>query len=113
MGQSRVIISILVPHVDVAVFQTRALLRILVALQLGDERGLAAFLVAQHQQRLAGGELGAAAGLHLAQQRGPQVLRSLPALAASVLAVSIDQSTVLWTAILGPSHGHGGHYKHL
>ena len=39
-------ISVLVPHVHVAVLQTRALLGVLVALDLGDQGGLAGLLVA-------------------------------------------------------------------
>ena len=44
-------VSVLVSHVDVAVLEGGALLRVLVALQLGDQRRLAALLVAWKGKR--------------------------------------------------------------
>ena len=55
--QSGVIISVLVSHVNISVLQAGPLLGVLVALQLRYQSRLAALLVSQHQQALAGREL--------------------------------------------------------
>lgn len=51
-AESRQIVPILVPHIDVCVLETGALLWILDALQLCDERRLARGIVAEYEKIL-------------------------------------------------------------
>lgn len=64
-------VAVFVSHINVCVLEARALLGVLHALQLGDERRLAGRIVAQHQHGFVGRQLGAALLLHLAKDLGP------------------------------------------
>ena len=68
-------VPILVPHVDVGVLEAGTLLRVLDALQLRDQRRLAARIVAQHQHRFVRRQLRVALCLHLAQDGRPGLPR--------------------------------------